>query len=79
MKKYCDCNSVWEDELSWLEDRGMNIFSERVCRLVLLNDYEPSNSIEEFLSRGICGKCRLYSWYDADYENNMFDLKSMNN
>ena len=79
MKKCCDCNSVREDELGRLEERGMSIFSERVCRLVLPGVYEPANSIEEFLSRGTCNKCRSYPWYDADYENMMFDLKSMNN
>ena len=26
-----------------------------------------------------CIVCYKYLWYDADYENMMFDLKSMNN
>lgn len=72
MKKFCGCNSIWEDELSWLEENHVDINCDKVCRLVLPGIYTSIDGQES------CQYCNNYFWYDADYENMMFDLRRMN-
>ena len=69
MKILCDCNADWEDEYTWLGNHYKYFDATKICRLVL--DVRD-DSID------YCYECDSTQWYDADYENMMFDLKEMN-
>lgn len=62
MKIWCDCNSNWELYFN------INQISTQVT----------GGSTRIGISLGMCDVCGLFRWYDADYENMMFDLKNMN-
>lgn len=64
MKLFCECNDKWDYPNP---GHGYNI----QVQVNLLKD----RSLGRF---GICSNCKYVKWYDANYENMMFDLKNMN-
>lgn len=65
MEKFCDCNSNWIDT----DFVGVE-------RQIQLN-FTPEYYHMDYRS-ALCSRCQYWFWYDADYENMMFDLKNMN-
>lgn len=71
MKLFCGCKSKWErqgndDKLCWLFEKGYLGVNEQGI---------PTYDKTKIDS---CNKCNLIKWYNADYENMMFDLRRMN-
>ena len=69
MKLFCNCNSSWCNGIAISTNRQIqtNLNKLTLC-------------YEGYLGLGSsCLDCGYWNWYDADYENMMFDLKSMNN
>jgi len=64
MKKICECIEEWSDHLCVFPINNPNNF-----RIV---------EMQEVPYREKCLKCGYNYWYDADYENMMYDLKRMN-
>jgi len=72
MKKFCECDN------EWLPNSDMR--SRR--QLVLVDTPEIlEHKYSLLIRRGPtfrCVYCQYWFWYDADYENMMFDLREMN-
>ena len=67
MKLFCNCNSDWK-----IRTNDEPKISRRIIQSNYTRDVEDTWSIKR------CPNCSLYPWYDADYENTMFDLRNMN-
>lgn len=63
MELFCQCNSYWE----------VYHCPDIAKKHIQVNYAKDGNPYD-----GYCKRCRYYKWYDADYENMMFDLKNMN-
>jgi len=66
MEKFCVCNSEWEFQGSDLRkcDQQVNYTRGEVGR-----KHDPSL---------VCKECGYFHWYDVHHENEMFDLRRMN-
>ena len=64
MKRCCHCNAKWDNQ----NDYPLQSNELANASRVVLGAYARDHS-----------KCSvMYFWYDADYENMMFDLRRMN-
>jgi hypothetical protein len=64
MKIFCNCNSEWISSSSFNYHK-----KQQVQTNYIQNDPHGSEP---------CHKCDYWFWYDAVYENMMYDLKQMN-
>lgn len=68
MEKFCGCNSKWEVQPD---------YDLRICDLQQVN-YIRDEVDREYDPSFICEKCDYFPWYDVHHENEMFDLRRMN-
>lgn len=66
MTTFCNCSSKWI----------LGYHTNSVGRQIQVN--LDKNTLKCLPSSDECPKCNYFFWYDADYENMMFDLRRMN-
>ena len=68
MEKFCECDSEWEIVFSMVSNRQIQVnFTQE-------NEKKPYYEIQPME----CSCCGYWYWYNADHENMMHDLQSMN-
>jgi len=71
MKTFCGCNSEW-----FVCSEGIN--RQKIVASTLEINKLEKEYIELLEPELYCDVCSYWKWYDADYENMMYDLREMN-